>query len=86
MSINQIWPGYVAGEWHNNHHLYPASARSGFLPYQLDLAYCYVRLLSLIGGVDSYRDAKKQFLENYHAPYLAQKKANGKLKEEVVEA
>lgn len=86
MSINQIWPGYVAGEWHNNHHLYPASARSGFLPYQLDLAYLYVKLLSLIGGVDSYRDAKKQFLENYHLPYLAQKKANGKLKEEVVEA
>jgi fatty-acid desaturase len=23
MSINQVWPGYVAGEWHNNHHLLP---------------------------------------------------------------
>src|SRR2546430_7246242 len=32
LSINQWWPGYVAGEWHNNHHLYPTSARSGFLP------------------------------------------------------
>ena len=30
MSINQAWPGYVAGEWHNNHHLYPRSAKSRF--------------------------------------------------------
>ena len=45
MSINQIWPGYVAGEWHNNHHLYPKSARSGFKPYQLDLAWCYIKLI-----------------------------------------
>lgn len=22
-SINQLWPGFVAGEWHNNHHLFP---------------------------------------------------------------
>lgn len=87
MSINQIWPGYVAGEWHNNHHLYPASARSGFLPYQFDLAYVYVRFLHMIGGVETYRDSKKQFLEQYHYPYLAQKKAIGaegkvKLKEQ----
>jgi sn-1 stearoyl-lipid 9-desaturase len=75
MSINQLWPGYVAGEWHNNHHLYPASARSGFLPYQLDLAYLYIKFLHTIGGVESYRDAKKQFLEQYKQPYHAQKKA-----------
>ncbi|PZF73643.1 fatty acid desaturase family protein [Taibaiella soli] len=82
MSINQIWPGYVAGEWHNNHHLYPASARSGFLPYQLDLAYCYIKMLHIIGGVDSYRDSKKQFLEQYRNPYTAQKKAiNADVKE-----
>lgn len=74
MSINQIWPGYVAGEWHNNHHLFPASARSGFLPYQLDLAYVYVRALYAIGGVATYRDAKKQFMEQYHRPYIEQKK------------
>jgi fatty-acid desaturase len=65
MSINQIWPGYVAGEWHNNHHLYPKSARSGFKPYQLDMAWCYIKLLSMIGGVSSYRDSKKQFYIDY---------------------
>lgn len=73
-SINQLWPGYVAGEWHNNHHLFPSSARSGFLPYQLDLAWCYIRLLKGIGGVSSYKDSRKQFLERYHIPYVSKEK------------
>jgi stearoyl-CoA desaturase (delta-9 desaturase) len=68
MSVNQLWPGYVAGEWHNNHHLYPASARSGFLPYQLDLAWCYIYFLKKIGGVSSYKDNKKQFYQTYFNP------------------
>jgi len=75
-SINQIWPGYVAGEWHNNHHLYPRSARSGFLPYQLDLAWCYVKLMHIFGAVTSYRDSRKQFYEEYHTPFLNSEKAN----------
>ncbi|GAA4449181.1 acyl-CoA desaturase [Rurimicrobium arvi] len=66
LSINQIWPGYVAGEWHNNHHLFPGSARSGFLPYQLDLAYCYIYLLHKLGGVTHYHDSRKQFLKQYY--------------------
>ena len=65
LSINQVWPGYVAGEWHNNHHLYPKSARSGFKSYQLDLAFCYIKLMSIIGAVSSYRDSKKDFLREY---------------------
>jgi sn-1 stearoyl-lipid 9-desaturase len=69
-SINQIWPGYVAGEWHNNHHLYPKSARSGFLPYQLDLAWCYVKLMHSFGAVTSYRDDRKEFYKRFHQPYL----------------
>lgn len=68
-SINQIWPGYVAGEWHNNHHLYATSARSGFLPYQLDLPWLYVKLLHFLGGISEYRDYKKQFYENYVHPF-----------------
>jgi stearoyl-CoA desaturase (delta-9 desaturase) len=65
MSINQLWPGYVAGEWHNNHHLFPKSARSGFKAHQLDLAWCYIKFMSMIGAVSSYRDSKKQFLLEY---------------------
>ena len=76
MSINQVWPGLVAGEWHNNHHLYPKSARSGFKPYQIDLAWYYIKFLSMIGAVSSYRDSKKQFYQEYYKPESQIKIAN----------
>lgn len=65
MSINQIWPGIVAGEWHNNHHLYPKSARSGFKPYQVDSAWYYIKFMSFIGAVSHYHDAKEQFYKDH---------------------
>lgn len=74
LSINQVWPGYVAGEWHNNHHLYPHGARSGFLPYQLDLAWVFIRVYSFIGGISSYRDFKNDFMRDHYLPYLAAKR------------
>lgn len=70
LSINQLWPGFVAGEWHNNHHLYPHGARSGFLPYQVDLAWYFIRFYSFIGGIRSYRDYKKDFYREHYQPYL----------------
>jgi stearoyl-CoA desaturase (delta-9 desaturase) len=79
MSVNQYRPGLLAGEWHNNHHLYPGSARSGFLPYQLDLAWVYIWLLHKIGGVKSFHDSKQQFYENYYLPYLKEKQASQKV-------
>lgn len=75
MSINQIWPGFVAGEWHNNHHLYPKSARAGFKPYQIDFAWYYIKFMSMIGAVSSYRDSKKQFYADYYKPVAAPKPA-----------
>jgi fatty-acid desaturase len=75
MSVNQYWPGIVAGEWHSNHHLFPSSARSGFLPGQIDFAWIYIYLLHKIGGITSYHNSKKQFFENYYLPH---KKAAGK--------
>jgi stearoyl-CoA desaturase (delta-9 desaturase) len=65
LSINQTRPGLFSGEWHNNHHLYPGSARAGFLPYQLDMAWVYIYSLYKIGAVDSYRDSKQSFLKKY---------------------
>lgn len=65
LSINQTRPGLFAGEWHNNHHLYPGSARAGFLPYQLDLAWVYVYCMYKMGVVSSYHDSKKEFLKKY---------------------
>lgn len=73
-SINQLWPGIVAGEWHNNHHLFPKSARSGFKPHQVDLAWYYIKLMHKLGAVTTYRDDKKRFYEQYHNPYLKSKR------------
>lgn len=67
LSINQTRPGIFSGEWHNNHHLYPGSARAGFLPYQLDLAWIYIYSLFKLGMVSSYKDSKKEFLNRYYA-------------------
>jgi stearoyl-CoA desaturase (delta-9 desaturase) len=67
LSINQTRPGLFAGEWHNNHHLYPGSARAGFLPHQLDLAWIGILSLYRLGAVSSFRDSKKDFLKKYVA-------------------
>ena len=65
LSINQTRPGLLAGEWHNNHHLYPGSARAGFLPYQIDLAWICIFCMFKLGAVSSYHDSKKDFLRKY---------------------
>ena len=57
----------LSGEWHNNHHLFPGSARAGFLPYQLDLAWIYIYSLFKLGMVSNYKDSKKEFLSQYYA-------------------
>lgn len=67
LSINQTRPGLFAGEWHNNHHLFPGSARAGFLPYQIDLAWIYIFCMYKLGAVSSYHDSKKDFLRKYYA-------------------
>lgn len=69
LSINQMWPGYVAGEWHNNHHLYANSARTGFLPYQLDLPWHFIRLLRALGQIEGVKDYKEEFMRDYYIPY-----------------
>jgi fatty-acid desaturase len=65
LSINQMWPGIVAGEWHNNHHLYPSGARSGFMKHQIDLPWYLIFTLSKIKVVSSYRDYRDEFLLNH---------------------
>lgn len=65
-SINQTWPGFVAGEWHNNHHLYPNGARSGFLKHQLDLPWLLIKALWRVGAVTSYRDFQAEFLRDHY--------------------
>ncbi|MGE5218383.1 MAG: hypothetical protein ACM3SP_15420 [Chloroflexota bacterium] len=60
-ALNQRFYGYLAGEWHDNHHKYPFSANNGFLPGQIDIAFQIVKLLHRLGIVESYVDAKPQF-------------------------
>ncbi len=79
-SVNQVWPGYVAGEWHNNHHLYANGARSGFLPYQIDLPWYFIKFYKAIGGISSYKDYKEEFLTKYYRPYI-----DGKLTKEALD-
>jgi fatty-acid desaturase len=67
LSVNQLRPGLLAGEWHNNHHLYPGSARAGFLPMQIDLAWIYIWTLHRLGMVSSYKDSKAEFVRKYLA-------------------
>ncbi|MEQ1877509.1 MAG: fatty acid desaturase [Bdellovibrionia bacterium] len=69
LSVNQLWPGFVAGEWHNNHHLFPNSARSGFLPHQIDFAWYFIRALYAVGIVKSYKDSRTDYYFNYYWPY-----------------
>lgn len=66
LSINQTRPGYFSGEWHNNHHLYPNSARSGFLRYQLDNAWVYIWILHRLGAINTVKDDKKKFLSEHY--------------------
>lgn len=69
ISVNQLWPGFVAGEWHSNHHLYPNGARSGFLKYQLDIPWLLIRFLNSIGAIVTYRDYRTQFFKSYYLPW-----------------
>ncbi|WP_031530149.1 fatty acid desaturase [Dyadobacter crusticola] len=75
-SINQLWPGLVAGEWHNNHHLFPQSARSGFKPHQVDLAFYYIKLMRKLGAVSSYNDSKQVFYDRYYKPVAKEKQVH----------
>lgn len=65
LSRNHWWPGFVGGEWHNNHHLYPRSARSGFLPHQIDFAWMMVVVFRALGGVVDVQDAREDFLRDH---------------------
>jgi stearoyl-CoA desaturase (Delta-9 desaturase) len=50
-SRNNFLFGILAlGEgWHNNHHAFPTSARHGLRWWQIDMSYCVIRALALLG-------------------------------------
>jgi len=69
LSLNTSLSRFFAGEWHNNHHLYPTSARSGFLWWQLDIPWYWIWILTHLGIIKVYRDDTKSFMENHYKPY-----------------
>lgn len=52
-SVNVWWVALLtAGEgWHNNHHAFPGSARSGFKSFELDLSWLMIRCMKRLGLV-----------------------------------
>jgi stearoyl-CoA desaturase (delta-9 desaturase) len=60
-ALNQRFYGYIASEWHNNHHSFRVSANTAFLPGQVDLAFLMIRAMHLLGIVTRYNDHKAQF-------------------------
>ncbi len=65
LALNQRFYGLVAGEWHNNHHAYRASANCGFLPGQLDAPFLLIKLLHACGVVARYNDHQPQFEKRF---------------------
>jgi len=52
-SVNVWWVALLTGGegWHNNHHAFPGSARSGFRPFEIDLSWLMIRLMKASGLV-----------------------------------
>ena len=50
-SVNVWWVALLTiGEgWHNNHHAFPGSARSGLRRFEIDLSWLMIRFMKLIG-------------------------------------
>lgn len=63
LSLNQVGPGCLGGEWHNNHHLFPGSMRSGFLPHQIDIPFHLVKAAEACGLVAEVQDHRPRFDE-----------------------
>lgn len=68
LSVNHRLYGYMSGEWHDNHHVCPSSARMGFLRGQFDVGFLVIRLLHAVGIVSSYTDQRAHFRSAYAVP------------------
>jgi stearoyl-CoA desaturase (delta-9 desaturase) len=52
---NQLFYGLLAGEWHDNHHEHPRSARDGQAWWQLDTPYWIIKAMGACGLVEQIR-------------------------------
>lgn len=60
-SVNVWWVGLLAmGEgWHNNHHAFPGSARTGMRWWELDLSWIVIKCLGKLNWVSQINEASK---------------------------
>jgi len=60
-SVNVWWVGVLAcGEgWHNNHHAFPGSSRSGLKPHEFDLSWLTLRFLKMFGLVTEMNEVTR---------------------------
>ncbi|MBB3228869.1 stearoyl-CoA desaturase (delta-9 desaturase) [Luteibacter sp. Sphag1AF] len=65
LALNQRFYGYLAGEWHNNHHAFRASANTAFMRGQVDIPFQMIRLLKGVGIVSKYHDHRKEFAARF---------------------
>lgn len=49
--------------WHNNHHHYPATARQGFMWWEIDITYYLLKLMEKIGIIWNVRNVPKSVLQ-----------------------
>lgn len=49
--------------WHNNHHHYPATARQGFMWWEIDLTFYLLKLMEKLGIIWNVKGVPKSVLE-----------------------
>jgi stearoyl-CoA desaturase (Delta-9 desaturase) len=64
-STNMVpWAVWIGGEeLHNNHHAYPTSAKFSIRPYEFDLGWLYIQVMSALGLATVRKTAPKVRLE-----------------------
>ncbi|MGB0413668.1 MAG: hypothetical protein ACPGJU_04415 [Coraliomargarita sp.] len=67
LAVNQWFYGYLASEWHDNHHRFAASAKCGFRRFEFDASFSITKLLKKLGVISSYVDSSKSFEKDQQA-------------------
>lgn len=61
---NLLFALLTLGEgWHNNHHHYPATARQGFMWWEIDVTYYIIKMFEKIGIVWDVKDVPEAVLK-----------------------
>ena len=61
LAINQWFYGILASEWHDNHHRFSSSAKTGFSKGELDISFLITRFFAKIGILESYVDSSRGY-------------------------